>query len=70
MSLNKDKLFELDLFHRNYDFLSTPNSTNEASSRSKIGNCSLEESYAFNNVHHIYDQVYFFFLLFYPHNCF
>lgn len=64
ISLNKDKSFEIDSLYRNYDLLSIPIPTNQAqASRAIVGNSTMEENYAFNNVHHIYDQVYYLFLL-------
>lgn len=58
MSLNKEKQLEVDLLPRNYDFLSSPIPTTQAqASRAIVGNSTMEENYAFNNVHHIYDQV-------------
>lgn len=58
MSLNKDKLLEIESSTQSYDFLSSPIPTIQAhSSRDFVGNSTMEENYAFNNVHHIYDQV-------------
>lgn len=54
ISLNKDKLLEMDLFYRNYDDLST---TQVKASRIIVDNFTMEEINAFNNVHQIYDQV-------------
>lgn len=64
MSLNKDKLLELDLLPRSYD-LPMPISNNNAQTSITVGNNIMENIYAFKNVHHIYDQVYFVFLLFF-----
>jgi len=62
MSLNKDKQLEIDVVPRKYDFLSSPIPTTYAqASKAIVGNSTMEENYAFNNVHHIYDQVHFFF---------
>lgn len=56
MSLNKDKLSEIDFLPQS--FLSSPIPTVQAqASRAIVGNNTMEENYAFNNVHHIYDQV-------------
>ncbi|CAI6354635.1 unnamed protein product [Macrosiphum euphorbiae] len=57
MSLNKDKQLEIDVAPRKYDFLSSPIPTTHAqASKAIVGNSTMEENYAFNNVHHIYDQ--------------
>lgn len=57
MSLNKDRL-DVDILPRGYDFLSSPIPTTHAqASKAIVGNNTMEENYAFNNVHHIYDQV-------------
>jgi len=59
MSLNKDKQLEIDVAPRKYDFLSSPIPTTHAqASKAIVGNSTMEENYAFNNVHHIYDQVH------------
>lgn len=65
ISLSKDKLLEMDLLYRNYDYLSTSSTptTQAKASRTFVENCTMEENYAFNNVHHIYDQVLLFFKL-------
>lgn len=55
MSLNKDKLLDIDLLSRNYDS-HVPSTQNQAY-KPIISNNAMEENYAFNNVHHIYDQV-------------
>jgi len=63
MSLNKDKQSEIDLSPRKYDFISSPIPTTHAqASKAIVGNSTMEENYAFNNVHHIYDQVHIPFL--------
>lgn len=63
MSLNKDKQLEIDVLPRKYDFLSSPIPTTHAqASKAIVGNSTMEENYAFNNVHHIYDQVHIPFL--------
>jgi len=63
MSLNKDKQLDIDVLPRKYDFLSSPISTTHAqASKAIVGNSTMEENYAFNNVHHIYDQVHIPFL--------
>lgn len=49
MSLNKDTL------SRNYDI--HVSSTQNQAYKSIVKNSTTEENYAFNNVHHIYDQV-------------
>jgi len=57
MSLNRDKLSEIDFLPQS--FLLTPIPTVQAqASRAIVGNNTMEENYAFNNVYHIYDQVY------------
>lgn len=57
MSLNKDRQLEIELSPRSYDFLSSPIPTIQAqASKAIVGNSTIEENYAFNNVHHIYDQ--------------
>jgi len=64
MSLNKDKQLEIDLLPRKYDFLSSPIPTTHAqASKAIVGNSTMEENYAFNNVHHIYDQVHILFYI-------
>lgn len=64
MSLNKDKLLELDLLPRSYDVLPIQISNNNTQTSMAVGNDIMENIYAFKNVHHIYDQVYFVLLLF------
>lgn len=54
----------MDSLYRSFDLLSAPIPTNQAqASRAIVGNSTMEENYAFNNVHHIYDQVNCLFLL-------
>lgn len=59
MSLNKEKQLEMDFSPRSYDFLSPIPTIQAQASRAIVGNSTIEENYAFNNVHHIYDQVLF-----------
>lgn len=62
MSLNKDRFGEFDVSPRSYAFSFSPIPTTYAkASRAIVGNSTMEENYAFNNVHHIYDQVHNFF---------
>jgi len=58
MSLNKYKQSDIDVLPRKYDFISSLIPTSQAqASKAIVGNSTMEENYAFNNVHHIYDQV-------------
>ncbi|XP_050438381.1 WD repeat-containing protein 13-like [Adelges cooleyi] len=56
LNMNKDASVEMDFFSRSYYDL-TPIPTSQAqASRALVGNNTIEENYAFDSVHHIYDQ--------------